>query len=85
MVLARQTIEYSLANLANPDKLKQYYDDRLQQLLGLTEQGSAKAQYLYAIAASSNILNKDNKIPQQEVNQWLLKSAQNGHLEAQLQ
>ncbi len=84
-VQARQTIEYSLENLANPDKLKQYYEERLEQLHQLAKQGSAKAQYLYAIAASSNILNKDNKIPQEAVNQWLLKSAQNGHLEAQYQ
>lgn len=83
VVQARQTIEYSLENIANPDKLRRYYDERLQQLRELAAQGSAKAQYLYAIAASSNILNEDNKITQQEVNQWLLKSAQNGHIEAQ--
>lgn len=83
VVQARQTIEYSLANLADAKKLRQYYDERLQQLLELAEQGSAKAQYLYAIAASSNLLNKDHKLSQEEVNTWLLKSAQNGHVEAQ--
>lgn len=80
---ARQTFEYSLENLVNANKLRQYYDERLQQLLSLAKQGSAKSQYLYALAASSNFINKNNKMSQEEVNEWLLKSAQNGHLEAQ--
>ena len=83
LIHATQTIEYSLEKLANSGKLQRYYDERLEQLHALAEKGSAKAQYLYAIAASSNILNKAHKITQQEVNQWLLKSAQNGHIEAQ--
>ncbi len=79
----RQTIEYSLENTANASKLRRLYDERLQQLREYADQGSAHAQYIYAIAASSNLINKDNKMPQEEVNQWLLKSAQNGHVEAQ--
>ncbi|VAW48419.1 hypothetical protein MNBD_GAMMA02-869 [hydrothermal vent metagenome] len=83
VVQTRQTIQYSLERLANPDKLRRYYDKRLQQLRELADQGSAQAQYLYAIAASSLLINKDNIMSQEEVNQWLLKSAQNGHVEAQ--
>ncbi len=79
----RQTIEYSLEKMSDANSLKRYYDKRLQQLRDLADQDSAHAQYLYAIAASSDLINKDNKITQEEVNQWLLKSAQNGHVEAQ--
>lgn len=78
----RQTIEYEIGN-TNQTKTRQLYDQRLQQLEDLANQGSAEAQYIYAIAASSNLLNEDHKLSNQEVNEWLLKSAQNGHLEAQ--
>ena len=79
----RQTFEYALNNQVNSNFLRQHYNKKLAALLDAAEQGSAQAQYLYAIAASSNLMNKDNKIPQEEVNQWLLRSAQNGHVEAQ--
>jgi len=83
VVHGRQTIEYSLENTSNASTLRKHYDKRLQQLHQLAEQGSAQSQYLYAIAASSNLINENNIMSQEEVNQWLLKSAQNGHIEAQ--
>lgn len=85
VIYARQTIEYSLEQSTNPTKLRAYYKERLDQLRSIAEQGSGKAQYLYALGASSNIMNKDNKMPVEEVNQWWLKAAQNGHKEAQYQ
>ena len=82
---ARQTIEFTLENLAIPGKLRKFYDERLNQLESLAKQGHAESQYLYGLAASSNIINKDNKMPREEVNHWWLKAAQNGHIEAQFQ
>jgi len=81
---ARQTIEFEL-NLSDTkrNKLKEIYAKRLDNLKSLADQGSASAQYTYALAASSNLINEDNKIKPSEVNEWLLKSAQNGHVEAQ--
>ena len=83
IVHGRQTIEYALSTRANPDKVKILYEERLQKLRELADQGSAQAQYIYAIGASSNIINQHNKISDEEMNEWLLKSAQNGHIEAQ--
>jgi hypothetical protein len=82
-VAARQTIEYTLEKMVDKKVLRKTYDERLEQLKDLAGQGSPKAQYLYAIAARSNLLNNDNKITKQEANEWLLKAAQNGHLDAQ--
>ena len=83
-VFARQTIEYTVAvKQSAQNRVKQIYTERLGRLKSLAEQGSAKAQYVYAIAASSNIINQENRIKAEEVNHWLLKSAQNGHVDAQ--
>ncbi len=82
---ARQTIEFSLEKVASTSKLRKYYNERLNKLKELAQKGHAESQYLYALAASSNLINKENKMPDQEVNQWWFKAAQNGHLEAQYQ
>lgn len=82
-ISVRQTIEYSLAKMANSSKLRELYDDRLKQLKSLASEGFGYAQYLYAIAASSNLLNEHHKISPEELNEWLLKAATNGHSDAQ--
>ncbi len=83
---AKQTIQYELNFASSLSKrLKTIYLDRLNQLKDLAEKGSGQAQYLYAIAGSSHILNEDNKLSASSENEWLLKAAQNGNTNAQYQ
>ncbi|WP_223788050.1 TonB family protein [Marinicella meishanensis] len=82
-VFARQTIEYSLENLTNRSELRRLYENRLQKLKTQAQAGSAQAQYLFAMAASSNLMNETAKISRFEVNDWLFKAATNGHAKAQ--
>lgn len=82
-VTARQTIQYELA-VKDKNKLTNLYQVRLEKLEKLAKQGHPDAQYYYALAASSkSLINKYIKLNDVEVNQWLLKSAQNGNLDAQ--
>lgn len=82
-VSARQMIQYELA-VKDKEKLTNRYQEHLDKLKKFADKGHPDAQYYYALAASSqSLISNYVKLDEVEVNQWLLKAAQNGQLEAQ--
>ncbi|MCF6226889.1 MAG: TonB family protein, partial [Xanthomonadales bacterium] len=58
---------------------KNAYNSRLNIIKNRALKGNSRAQYVYAIAANvSAYVDKEDFIEQEEVNNWLFKSAQNG-------
>ncbi|WP_154222559.1 SEL1-like repeat protein [Marinicella rhabdoformis] len=83
VVQAKQTFIYELPLQASQSKINDLYEKRLTTLKEHASQGHPDAQYVYAVAARSHIVPEQLKIDQKEANHWLLKAAQNGHVEAQ--
>ncbi len=84
-VSARQTIQYELP-VNDEKKLTKLYQQHLEKLEKLAHKGHPDAQYYYALAASSqSLVNRYVKLDDVAVNDWLLKAAQNGNLDAQYQ
>jgi TonB family protein len=85
-VHATQMIQYRLPSGKSDESLAQMYQQRLEQLKKMADQGHPTAQYYYALAASSRSMIKDHvDLSAESVNDWLLKAAQNGNLDAQYQ
>ncbi len=85
-VMATQTIEYQMKtrdSASVQNRIKQKFQERLAKLKSFAEQDAAQAQYVYAVAGSANLIPEDSRITAEEANQWLLKAAQNGHVQAQ--
>lgn len=84
-VTATQTIQYELA-VNDKNILSKLYKKHLKKLENLAHKGHPDAQYYYALAASSqSLVNNYVKLDDVQVNDWLLKAAQNGNLDAQYQ
>ncbi|MGJ8663306.1 MAG: TonB family protein [Marinicella sp.] len=84
-VTAQQLIQYKLP-IKDKKSVAEMYQERLQKLKVQAENGHPTAQYYYALAASSQSMVSDFvDIEPVAANQWLLKSAQNGNLDAQYQ
>ncbi|WP_395375757.1 TonB family protein [Marinicella sp. W31] len=84
-VLATQLIQYTLNPKGN-ESLANLYQKRLSKLKSQAEKGHPTAQYYYALAASSqSVVSQYVDMEPEVMNDWLLKSAQNGHLDAQYQ
>lgn len=80
-----QIIEFKLEGNITKNRYGQLYRDYLKKVRDVAETGNPEAQYLYAIVAGSarGIIPDEWKLSPSEVNQWLLKAAQNGHKGAQ--
>jgi len=71
-------------SLLDSGQFKIVYKQRLHAIKQLAVKGNARAQYLYSIAANvGSYVDKKDFIEQEEVNNWLFKSAQNGNPDAQ--
>jgi TonB family protein len=78
-----QMVQFELA-VKNKKKLAQVYKEHVEKLEDLAHKGHPDAQYYYALAASAQSpINQYIKLDHVEVNDWLLKAAQNGNLDAQ--
>jgi TPR repeat protein len=83
---ARQMIQFTLPTGQSDESLADIYQQRLDTLRQQADAGHPDAQYYYALAASSRSLIKDHvNLSAESVNDWLLKAAQNGQLDAQYQ
>ena len=83
---AKQMIQFILPNDQSDESLADIYQQRLDTLRQQADAGHPDAQYYYALAASSRSLIKDHvNLSAESVNDWLLKAAQNGQLDAQYQ
>lgn len=83
VIQARQTIEFQIQTRRGENNLKATYKERLDQLQSLAEKNHPQAQYLYAMAGNANLLHAQDRLSDEEVNDWLLHSAQNGYIDAQ--
>lgn len=83
VIQAKQTMIYELALQASKGRVNKLYKERLNKLRTYASDDHPDAQYIYAVAARSHLVPDDQKITQDEANQWLLKAAQNGHVDAQ--
>lgn len=80
-----QLIQFDL-RLKDKPSVAKMYQQRLDELKQLAEDGHPTAQYYYALAASSRSMIKDHvNLDDVSVNEWLLKAAQNGNADAQYQ
>ena len=81
---ATQTIQFTLKETRLLKPFSQVYVERLEKMKEYADSGNPDAQYIYAVASSANgMLEEDQRMAPEEVNKWLLKSAQNGNIDAQ--
>ncbi len=83
-VPATQTIQFLLKVPRLLKPFSQVYAERLEEIKEYADGGNPDAQYIYAVASSaSGMLEKGQRMAPEETNKWLLKSAQNGNIDAQ--
>ena len=83
-IAATQTVAFKLAGKSTEAQFEKEFNHRLKTIKQAAENGNPYAQYLYAVTASaSGLLNVNSTIKASEANKWLLKSAQNGNIDAQ--
>ncbi len=83
-VAATQTIQFRLEGGNLVKLFSEVYAKRLKELKKHADNDHPQAQYIYAVASSARgLLEVDQRMEPEEVNNWLLKSAQNGNIDAQ--